>query len=267
MHIRNLPLLDYYSPAGTGDIASLGPTWQSGYFDATVSIDVVWSPPVTRRVNVRDAVNGFAGQFNENQATVTWSASSTSGFGFTSNPGNFSTSVPEVPGVNGVTAPLNFFAQVGKERNGVFFPAGNAVLGAAAPQPGQLTLTVQQPVLQAAGAGTAQAAALLSSYPGARVGGEIRIGPNAGGWSTDTSSPAVTAPASNGNQAGPVPASFAAAPSAVPGAPSQVSATALPLAPSLQTSATDLIDAVLAGLDGGTLMRALRGDEVSAWTW
>jgi hypothetical protein len=79
---------------------------------------------VTRRVNVQDAADGFAGIFNENQATVSWSVNSASGFSFTSNPGNFSTSVPETPGVNGVTAPLNFFAQVGLERNGIFFPQG-----------------------------------------------------------------------------------------------------------------------------------------------
>jgi hypothetical protein len=70
--------------------------------------------------------NGFAGVFAENQATVTWSETSASGFTFTSKPGSFSTSVPEVPGVNGVTAPLNFFAQVGFERNGIFFAQGES---------------------------------------------------------------------------------------------------------------------------------------------
>jgi hypothetical protein len=140
LHVRDLPELDYYSPEGTGDLASLGPTWQTGYFDSTVSIDVVWNRPVTRLVHVRDTANGFAGIFAENQATVRWSANSGSGFSFTSNPGDFSTSVPEVPGVNGVTAPLNFFAQVGFERNGVFFPHGPSpeaagVLGAFAVAP------------------------------------------------------------------------------------------------------------------------------------
>lgn len=124
MHVHDLPELDYYSPEGNGDLASLGPTWQTGYFDSTVSIDVVWNRPVTRLVNVTDAANGFAGVFAENQATVTWSVSSASGFSFISNPGNFSTSVPEIPGVNGVKVPLNFFAQVGFERNGIFFPQG-----------------------------------------------------------------------------------------------------------------------------------------------
>jgi len=126
MHVRNLPELDYYSPDGNGDLAALGPTWQTGYYDSTVSIDVVWKGPVTRLVNVRDAANGFAGIFAENQATVTWSVNSDSGFSFVSNPGNFSTSVPEVAGVNGVSVPLNFFAQVGFERNGIFFPQGKS---------------------------------------------------------------------------------------------------------------------------------------------
>jgi hypothetical protein len=126
MHVHNLPELDYYAPDGMGDMHSLGPNWQTGYFASTMHLDVVWSGPVTRRVNVQDAANGFAGLFNENQATVTWSARSDSGFRFTSNPGSFSTSVPEVPGVNGVTLPLNFFAEVEFERNGIFFPQGDS---------------------------------------------------------------------------------------------------------------------------------------------
>jgi hypothetical protein len=131
LHVHDLPELDYFSPDGNAAILSLGPTWQSDNFPATISFDVVWNGPVTRRVQVKDAADGFAGTFNENQATVTWSESSTSGFSFVSNPGDFSTSVPEVPGVNGVTAPLNFFAEVGHERNGVFFPAGLQGIGAA----------------------------------------------------------------------------------------------------------------------------------------
>lgn len=129
MHVRNLDVLDY-AANGFASIVSIGPQWQTAYVPATVSFDVVWNGPVTGRVNIQDTANDFAGEFNENQATVTWSARSSSGFSFTSSPGNFSTSLPEVPGVNGVTAPLNFFAQVGHERNGIFFPGGG---GAAAP--------------------------------------------------------------------------------------------------------------------------------------
>jgi hypothetical protein len=106
MHVRNLAVLDYHDFS-----SSVGPNWQTDYFNATVSFDVVWSGPVTRQVDVKDAADGFAGHFNEDQATVTWSARSDSGFSFRSIQGDISTSVPG-----------NFFAQVGHERNGVFFP-------------------------------------------------------------------------------------------------------------------------------------------------
>jgi hypothetical protein len=122
LHVHNLPVFDYSAPGGFAGNVSLGPQWQSAYVPATVSFDVHWGGPVTEEVNVKDATYGFAGHFQEVQATLTWSAQSSSGFSFTSNPGNFSTSLPEVPGVNGVTQPLNFFAEMGFERNGVFFP-------------------------------------------------------------------------------------------------------------------------------------------------
>jgi hypothetical protein len=110
MHVRNLYELDY-----PDFNTSVGPDWQTNYHDATASFDVVWTPPVTRRVDVKDAADGFAGHFNENQATVTWSAQSTSGFSFTSELGNKATS-------DSFAGAGNFFAQLGVERNGVFFP-------------------------------------------------------------------------------------------------------------------------------------------------
>ena len=45
-----------------------------------------------------------------------WSGSNASGFHFTANPGNFSTSVSEA----------GPFAQLGRERNGIFFPSGRS---------------------------------------------------------------------------------------------------------------------------------------------
>jgi hypothetical protein len=114
MHVRNLYELDY-----PDFNTSVGPDWQTKYHDATASFDVVWTGPVTRRVDVKDAADGFAGHFNENQATVTWSAQSTSGFSFTSELGNKATS-------DSFAGAGNFFAQVGEERNGVFFPASSA---------------------------------------------------------------------------------------------------------------------------------------------
>ena len=94
--------------------------------DATVSFDVVWSGPVSRRVNVKDAANGFAGDYVEenagNAVTINWSASNSQGFSFVANPGNLSTSVAEA----------GPFAELGQERNGIFFNSGSTKAGASA---------------------------------------------------------------------------------------------------------------------------------------
>jgi hypothetical protein len=185
MHVANLPIEDYFNlPNALRD----GPE-----VDATVSFDVVWSGPVTRRVSVTDGTNGdqFAGQFEEDQATVTWSGSNELGFSFTANPGELSTS-----------APHRGFAEVGHEENGIFFPGAEPVLASANPQrPVRQVLTPQQlqPVLrdavaawQAAGASAAQLAALNQTpvhiaalptrYLGEEAGGQVWISPNADGW-------------------------------------------------------------------------------------
>src|SRR5262249_34656015 len=100
MHVHNLATDDYFFLPNSLDQGGL-----LGEADATVSFDVVWSGPITRRVNVKDAANGFAGEFVQNQVTVSWSGNEL-GFSFTANPGNFSTSVPAEP-----------FAELGQERN------------------------------------------------------------------------------------------------------------------------------------------------------
>jgi hypothetical protein len=108
MHVQNLVMEDYFK---LPNALANGPE-----VDATVSFDVVWSGPVTRRLNVPDGSNGnrFAGEYVENQATVTWSGSNELGFRFTANPGDFSTSVPG-----------RAFAELGHERNGIFVPQGS----------------------------------------------------------------------------------------------------------------------------------------------
>src|SRR5215471_9232119 len=73
---------------------------------ASVSFVIRWQG-VKARVEVRDFDLGFAGQFIEDSATVEWSASVPStGFSFTSDPATTSKTV---------------FAEIGSERNGVFF--------------------------------------------------------------------------------------------------------------------------------------------------
>jgi hypothetical protein len=73
---------------------------------ASVSFVIRWQG-VKARVEVNDFDLGFAGQFIEDSATVEWSASIPStGFSFTSDPAATSKTV---------------FAEIGAERNGVFF--------------------------------------------------------------------------------------------------------------------------------------------------
>jgi hypothetical protein len=121
LHVANLALSDQIRVP-----IALGPNWQTAGDPAVVSFDVVWSHPITRRVHVPAGTNGnqFAGDYVENQATVTWSGTNlATGFTFTANPGDSSTSVPG-----------RFFAELGHEGNGIFFDpdsSGGAGAGAA----------------------------------------------------------------------------------------------------------------------------------------
>src|SRR5262249_33557733 len=128
MHVHNLAALDYPEDFGSG---SLGPNWQIAYVPATVSFDVVWRAPVSRRVTVSDATDQFAGTFNEDQATVGLSARRSSGFQCRSLPGNASTSTPGTPDI----LTTYYFAQIGFERNGIFFSSAAALPGARTASP------------------------------------------------------------------------------------------------------------------------------------
>jgi hypothetical protein len=109
MQVTNLALGDYFTKAN-----AFGANWQNGDVDATVSFDVVWGGPVTRRLNFQDSNNldQFGGEFVENQASVTWSGSNANGFTFTANPGGLSTSFAG-------------FAELAHVQNGAFFDAGS----------------------------------------------------------------------------------------------------------------------------------------------
>jgi len=108
MRVDNLSIPDY----GTKRNA-LGPNWQTAFDPAMVSFDVVWSGPITRRVSVLNGTQGnqYAGNYVENQVTVTWSGTNlATGFTFTANPGTLATSSFD-----------GGFAELGHERNGTFF--------------------------------------------------------------------------------------------------------------------------------------------------
>ncbi len=76
---------------------------------ATVSLNARWSG-VIRRAKVRNAAEGFAGQFAITNATLEYSASV---------PANHFEFVSDA-----AAASTNVFAQIGLERNGKFFAAG-----------------------------------------------------------------------------------------------------------------------------------------------
>jgi len=71
---------------------------------ARISLDIRWSG-VKRRVEVADAEDGFAGVFLEDTATIEFTAEQ-EGFAFVSDPAETS---------------ITHFAEIGEERNGVFF--------------------------------------------------------------------------------------------------------------------------------------------------
>jgi hypothetical protein len=112
LHVRDLP--DFLYPNFVNSVSS---TWQTPQANATVSFDIKWNGPITRRLDIQNGTNGnnFAGNFAENQATMTWSARTSTGFRYKSKPGNFATSVPG-----------NAYAVFAHERNGRFAPSASA---------------------------------------------------------------------------------------------------------------------------------------------
>lgn len=73
--------------------------------EATLSFEVHWAAGM-KRFKVRDDATGMAGDFVRNTATMVWSAES-AGKSYVSGPEETSSSLS---------------AQIGHERNGVFFP-------------------------------------------------------------------------------------------------------------------------------------------------
>jgi hypothetical protein len=97
--VTNLSALDYFSLPNA--------FLHGAHAPATVSFQMHWAPGSNRQ-RIRDTVNGFDADFVLNTATMAWTA--TSG-------GNVYQSGPE-------HTSFSLFAEVGHERNGVFFPQG-----------------------------------------------------------------------------------------------------------------------------------------------
>jgi hypothetical protein len=140
MRVNNLALDDYHFLAN-----AIGPNFDNpaAQDDAVVSFDVVWSTPITRRVGVTNGTlgNDYAGNYVENQATVTWTGTNlATGFSFTSNPGTFATSFFD-----------GGFAELAKEQNGIFDASDSSATGSALARSLAQTLPAK-PLQVAAGA-------------------------------------------------------------------------------------------------------------------
>jgi len=98
LRVENLPVPDFHDV-----VRAL--QQQPPMATAMLSFDIEWSG-VLRRLRIENETDGFAGSYVEDKATAEWSAGQ-DGFKFVSDPANTSTTV---------------FAEIGHERNGVFFP-------------------------------------------------------------------------------------------------------------------------------------------------
>jgi hypothetical protein len=180
MSVSNLALDDY----GKIPIA-LGPNFQTAFNPAVVSFDVKWSGPITRSLCVTDSTHPdqFTGEYLENQATVTWSGTNlATGFSFTANPGDFSTS-----------APGRAFAELGHEQNGSFFSSDSSTDRAFAP-PLMRALPVQSLAKATVPASPVPAESLRSPPQALGVGP-----PLSAALPTASSAPASVAPVAKGH--------------------------------------------------------------------
>jgi hypothetical protein len=96
IQVSDLDLEDYFTIANA---LQDGPS-----VDATVSYEVHWSG-VTSQSRVRNVEQGYTGLFLTTGATVRWTGSNAQGFQYASSD----------------TGQIVNFAQIGHERNGVFF--------------------------------------------------------------------------------------------------------------------------------------------------
>jgi hypothetical protein len=96
LHVEHQAALDFGSiPNAFGN----GPSVAS-----TVSYEIKWSG-VLQRTQIHDASKGFSGLFLQTNATIDWKASNANGFAYASDDEGQTTA----------------FAEIGRERNGVFF--------------------------------------------------------------------------------------------------------------------------------------------------
>jgi hypothetical protein len=105
LQFNNVDLFDWTTLANSLTGGALLPGTPT---DATMSGTIQWSG-LTRRFKVDDTTNGFGGDFIENTATFTASTQNADGSSFS---GSGDSTMPTI---------LGNLAQIGLERNGIFF--------------------------------------------------------------------------------------------------------------------------------------------------
>ena len=89
------------------------------------SLHIEWSGVSRRIMDFRDPINCFAGDYVENTATIAVTATTPPNVSTQQNPSGQGCVTKKIPGFRFVSAAasknLSDFAQVGRERNGIFF--------------------------------------------------------------------------------------------------------------------------------------------------
>jgi hypothetical protein len=130
LHVTDLPEYDYNNfldSDSTDWQYDQRPAHPHGFYNETISFDVTWHGPATETDQVKDTANGFAGTFNQDDATTTWQVTSSNRPAGSPNLVTFTAT----PSDTAFTNTLNngmfnglAFTQLGTEQNGVFFPSG-----------------------------------------------------------------------------------------------------------------------------------------------
>jgi hypothetical protein len=116
-----------------------------GFYNDTLSVDVSWHGPATETDQVKDAANGFAGTFNQDDATTVWQVTSSNRPAGSAHLVTFTATPSDTAFTNTLNGGMFnglAFTQFGTEQNGVFFPSG-ASLQPDAANPALTDLVVQ----------------------------------------------------------------------------------------------------------------------------
>jgi hypothetical protein len=130
LNVTGLPEYDYNNfldSDSTDWQFDQSPAHPSGFYNDTISVDVQWHGPVTETDQVKDTANGFAGTFNQDDATTVWQVTASNRPAGSAHLVTFTATPSDTAYTNTVAGGMFdglAFTQLGTEQNGVFFPSG-----------------------------------------------------------------------------------------------------------------------------------------------